>query len=177
VNVDGVWSNGCECADDGFGKSCGSATGFNQVVQGQSFSKLGVLPLAGGENWFSVTFNGSTDPSYHPQISIAATGGDDIRFDVQSGSSCSAGALNCAVEGNAAATNRTNWEIVWSNGDPNATFGVGCGDTSRVCNSCNCTASGYNGMPQAGYFGTVFIRVHRVTGAPTCHSYTLTVKD
>jgi hypothetical protein len=30
-------------------------------------------------------------------------------------------------------------------------------------------------MPVVGNNGTVYIRVHRVTGGPTCNTYTLTV--
>jgi hypothetical protein len=141
-------------------------------------SRTGVLPLAGEENWFQVTFNGATNTSYHPHITVSAAGGDDVRVDVFNGSSCSAATLSCPGEGNSAATNRTNWEMFWSNGDPSATAGIGCGASGgpnkNICNSCSCTATGYNPMPTAG---TVYIRVHRVTGSPTCNSYTLSVTD
>jgi hypothetical protein len=169
VDVNGTYSDGCECADDGFGKSCGAATGLGNIGIGGSTSKSGVLPLAGEENWFQVTFNGSTsNNSYHPHITISSTGGDDVRFDVFNGSSCSAGTLSCPGEGGSAATNRTNWEVL---AQPGGSAGApGCGNTTN-CNTCNCT-SAFTALP---FVGTVYIRVHRVGGSPTCNSYTVSV--
>jgi hypothetical protein len=181
VDVDGLWSTGCECTDDGFGKSCASATGLGTIGEPGSTSKSGVLPLAGEENWFLVTFNGALGTGYHPHVSISSTGGDDIRFDVFNGASCFSGTLSCPGESNSAAANRTNWEVFWTNGDPNATVGLGCGASGgvdkNICNSCSCSSFGYNGMAAVGNGGSVYVRVHRVTGSPTCHSYTLSVSD
>jgi hypothetical protein len=127
----------------------------------------------GEENWFSVTFNGATDSHYHPHITISAVAGDDIRFDVFNYSeSCSAAPLLCPAEGNSAATNITNWDMSFV-GDAN---GIGCGDTFR-CNTCSCTVAGNTMLPQAHTFSSVFIKVHRVFGRPTCNNYVLTVID
>jgi hypothetical protein len=180
VDVDGAWSNGCECQDDGLGKSCGAATGLGNVNQGGgSTSKVGVLPLPNEENWFQVTFNGTRDTSYHPHVTISSV--DDIRFDIFNGLNCSSPTLSCPGEGNAPSSNRTNWEVFWSNGDGRATSGLacgaGCGPQQCVCNSCVCTSTGYNGMQAPGNGGTIYIKVHRVTGSPTCHTYTLSVTD
>jgi hypothetical protein len=177
VDVNGSWSDGCECTDDGFGKFCNAATGLGNVGNFGSVSKTGVLPLAGEENWFQVTFVAPLNNSYHPHITISTSAvGDDIRFDLFNGG-CGAGTLSCPSEFGSAATNRTNWEVRSTNGDEGAIgCGAGCGRDQCVCHSCNCT-SAYNGMPQVGSGGTVFIRVHRASGSPTCNTYTLSVTD
>jgi len=173
VDVDGIWSDGCECQDDAFAKSCAGATSLGTIGIGQSTSRTGVLPLASEENWFVVTFNGArTTNSYHPRITVTSAGGDNIRFDILNG--CGGSTLNCPNEGGSAAA-VTNWEEVSNGlGDPN---GIGCGNSTTACNStCNCT-SAYSGMPAVGNNGTVYIRVHRITGSPTCNNYSLSVTD
>jgi hypothetical protein len=175
VDVNHSWSDGCECPDDGFGKSCTSASGLGNIGVPGSTSRTGVLPLAGEENWFIVTFNGTRNNSYHPHITISASGGDDIRFDIFTGPTCGGGTLSCPSEGGGAAANITNWEEVENQGADQS--GLGCGSSTVRCNTtCNCT-TGYIAMPVVGSNGTVFIRVHRVFGSPTCNSYTLSVVD
>jgi hypothetical protein len=136
--------------------------------------RSGVLPLAGEENWFKVTFVGDVNNNaYHPHITITS-GSDDIRFDVQSGASCSSGLLSCPAEGNGAAANLKNWEVKASPGGniTGVACGAGCGPNKCICNGCVCTSTGFSPLP---FVGTVYIKVHRVTGSPTCNTYTLSV--
>jgi hypothetical protein len=168
VDVDGQWSNGCECADDSWGKTCGAATGLGNIYQGQGTSRSGKLPFTNGENWFQVTFpTPPSNPGNHPVISISS---DDstFRFDVY-GSTCGSGAKGCLNEGGSALS-RYSWDVFGGG----ATNGIGCGDTSKFCYSCNCSYPGYIPTPAVG---TVLIRVFRPGGAASCLNYTLSVSD
>jgi hypothetical protein len=137
-----------------------------------STTRTGVLPLAGEENWFVVNFVGSGNVN-HPHVTIAGT--DDIRFDMMNGSSCAAPSLSCPGEGNSPATNRTNWEVATTGGDVNGiSCGAACGPNQCTCKTCSCTGTPYSPTPPVG---TVYIKVHRVTGTPTCHPYTLTISS
>src|SRR5207253_8557656 len=141
---------------------------------GGATSKMGVLPLPNEENWFLVTFNGARNNSYHPQITISSV--DDIRFDLFSGASCSAPTLSCPNESNNPSTNIKNWEEIANQGGNEG--GIHCGSSTLACNSpCDCGRPAYNGMPVVGSNGSIYIKVHRVTGSPTCHTYTLSVTD
>ena len=171
VDVNSAYSDGCECLDSPTAKTCGAATALGTLGIGASLNRTGVLPLAGGENWFVVTFTGNGSTSYHPRIQISASGGDALRFDVLT--SCAGGGLPCSVEGGSS-TNRTIWEVQYANGSPS---GIGCGSATTPCNStCVCT-SPFQPIPPVGNNGTVFIRVFRASGAVTCNAYTLTVAN
>ncbi len=179
VDVNRVWSDGCECTDDAFGKSCGVATSLGVLrVPGQgtptSTSASGVLPLAGEENWFQVTFSDSNISSYHPKITIS--GDANVKFDVF-GSSCSTGVQGCA---DGSANLVTTWEVQ-GGGDQNA---PGCPSTDNSCSGdahpeCagRCSACCTSAYSAVGSVGTVLIRVRRNTTAVTCNSYTLSVSN
>src|SRR5262249_46987363 len=65
-NVDGSYSDGCECQDQGGGNACGTATGLGSLALGASVLRSGNLPAAGAEDWYIVTFTGNTSTAYHP---------------------------------------------------------------------------------------------------------------
>jgi hypothetical protein len=147
--VDGVYSTGCECQDNGFGKSCNTSTGLGTIPLGAQTQVSGNLPLAGEEAWFQVTFAYTTATTYHPRISLTANPGNAFRFDVLT--SCAFGSLACADGG--ISTGRTDWEV----------FGGG-------------QPTGFSYAPTPAV-PTVFVRVLRANGAITCSPFTLTVSN
>jgi len=159
-DIDKTYPNGCECADDNFGKDCGSATGLGTLALTASTQRSGVIPSSGGENWFVVTFAYTTATSYHPSISLTSAAGNTFVFDLYT--SCSLGTLACGSEGGLS-TARTSWDVIGGG----ASNGVGCTGLGT------CT-SAYSATPSVG---TVFIKVRRASGAPTCGGYTLTVAN
>jgi hypothetical protein len=84
VDLDGVWSNGCECFDDGGGSDCGHAVGFGNIHIGGSGSKNGTLPRSNQQDWFIVTFPDGGNQSYHPKITLTSSDGN-IVMDVFNG--------------------------------------------------------------------------------------------
>ncbi len=148
ANPNLFYSDGCECADSPYAKSCGGASALGTIGVGATpITRSGALPLANEENWFLVTFQYTTATSYHPQISLAGGG---FVFDVYT--DCSFTPLGCATEGGSS-VDRTSWEV------------TGGG---------NSTGLTYAPTPSVG---TVYIRVRRGSGALSCSSYTLTVSN
>jgi len=146
-NPNGSYADGCECQDDSWGKGCGSATSLGTIAVTGSTMRTGVLPLAGEENWFLATFQYTTATNYHPAITLTGTG---MVFDVFT--SCSLGVLNCTTEGGQS-TSRTSWEVQGGGAPTGLTYSP------------------------TGSVGTVYIRVRRASGSPTCGTYTLTVSN
>jgi hypothetical protein len=151
VNVDGTYSNGCECTDSPYGTSCLSATGIGTIAVGGSTSRSAPLPNLNQENWFSVTFQYTSAPSYHPHIILTVPAGNTMVMDVTTDCSTT---FNCVAEGGGVSTARTEWEV------------TGGGDSS---------GTGYS--PTGSVGGTTYIRVRRTSGSPTCGSYTLSISN
>jgi hypothetical protein len=151
VNVDGTYSDGCECQDDVFGKSCSAVTSEGSVDLGQTINITGLLPIAGEQNWFEVTFPDYTAPTFHAKITLSTNPGSQFLFNVYD-PSCADTALPCGDGGNSTA--RTTWEM--SETDTNSPI-----DT----------------FPTVGSGGVVYVEVYRASGAPTCSSYVLTISD
>jgi|GEM_PF-2711391 len=152
-NDDGQYANGCECCDDSLGKSCGAPTGLGQLAIGQTITKTGVLPAAGESDWLQVTFSNEGNKGFHGKIAFAANPNNEFAFDVDS--SCNATPLPCGDGGSC--TSKTTWEVFYG-----------------------AQASGNPGDPNwqpIAPIGTVYIRVYRVSGSPTCDTYTLTVGE
>jgi len=158
-DVDGQYCDGCECKDDGWGKSCGAASNLGSVGVGASTSATGVLPFAGDENWFSVTFTGNNSTSFHPNVFFSNNPNGEYVFDMQPnacGGTCNPAvpATCCGSEGNGPCVAKVDWETFYQ-------VGFNCIGSNRP-NQCNL-------IP----IGTVYIRVYRATGGPTCDSFTI----
>ena len=104
ANPDGSYANGCECADAGFGKTCGTSTLLNTLGIGGTITRNGNLPAVGAENWFTVTFAYTTATSYHPHIVLTSPSGTTMKMDI--GKTCTAAA--CGLTGG---TGVTDWEV------------------------------------------------------------------
>lgn len=154
-DLDGKYSNGCECCDDALGQSCGAATPEGPLVIGQSINVTGVLPRAGEEKWVAVSFTGdSTQKAYHPSIVLSGGSAGEFAFDIYA--SCGGAALACGIEGGTC-TAKTSWDVAYgaqATGNP--------GDP--------------NWQPIAAV-GTVYVRVFRATGSATCDQFALAISD
>ena len=150
VDVDGLYSDGCECKDDAFGKTCATITDVGTVDLGGKVTETGVLPLASEQNWFKVDFADYTSATFDAQITISPS--SEFLFNVYA-ASCTPTLLACGDEGTTS-TGLASWAM--SETDtlvPIATF------------------------PTVGPAGVVYVEVYRKSGAPTCDSYTLTITD
>jgi hypothetical protein len=159
--VNKTYSDGCECGDNGYGKSCGSATGLGTLGYGGVAQVSNVVmpqPAANWEEtWYVVQFpaaNVNPSTAYAPHIYFSQNPGGQYVFDVYS--NCSyAKAYDCQVEGGIS-TRRTDFSI------------NGHGDWGT--NTWGPTAD-------VGNAGLVYIRVYRAFAAQTCDPYTLVVTD
>jgi hypothetical protein len=73
--------------DDSAGAGCGSARDLGAVAVGASaMSEVAVIPVAGGEDWYSVTLAPLASPMTFgggtPTIQLTMNEGDAFRFDV-----------------------------------------------------------------------------------------------
>jgi hypothetical protein len=147
-DVDTFYSTGCECDDDTYADSCGTAADFGEVNSG-SITVDGVLPVNTDVDWIRVSFPaGSGRPGGGtPSISFAARPSSDYYFSLY---------YNCsgtqAVCGSGAATGRTEYSFV--------------DDQSN--------SAGYSSNGSA-WPDDIYIKVYRTGGAPTCTHYQLEV--
>jgi len=152
-NLDGACSNGCECASSGTSSTCGNPTSLGGLQVGQGTSYVGNLVPAAQEAYLSVTFNGNTNPLYHPHITLTQ-GAAEFLFDVEV--NCSGTLIGCAVEGGAS-NGRSEWEEVYTGGD-----------STNVAN--------FQAIPPVGTAGQVIIHVYRKPGLQvTCNNFALTI--
>ncbi len=152
-DLDMQYANGCECCDDPLGKSCGSPTGAGQLAIGQTVSKSGQLPVAGESDWIQVTFSNEGNKAFHALVTFATNPNNEFAFDIDS--DCSPTSLPCGEGGSC--TGKTTWEVFYgaqATGNP--------GDPSW--------------QPIAP-IGSVYIRVYRVSGGPTCDQWTLNISE
>jgi hypothetical protein len=152
-NDDGNITNGCECCDDPLGKSCSAPTGLGGLILAQTIDKTGQLPAAGESDWLQVTFSNEGNKSFHGHIFFTANPNNEFAFDLNS--NCNPTPLNCGDGGSC--TGKTEWEVFY-----------GAQATGNPTDA--------NWSP-IGAIGTVYIRVYRVTGAPSCDNYTLRITE
>lgn len=142
------------CTDDRAGTTCATALslGASIAVGGMAMSDMAVIPIAGGGDWYSVTFEPSatamTPGGGTPTIAFAVNEEDAFRFDVLT--ACGTPAT-CAM---GMSTELTSYSFTDDQSMP--------GDmqwTTRM-----------NDWPS-----TLTIRVHRTTPGASCASYRLTV--
>lgn len=150
ANIDGLYSNGCECRDTFYNTSCGGPAANVTVGISQSFSYTGNLPLSAEQDWFKVSYPSNTSPSYHPKITIAGDTG--VVFAVYG--SCGGGTIGCNDGGGGAGI--TTWETQYT-----ANANVNEGGTYITFGSGN----------------TVWVEVYRASGALTCNNYIITFSD
>jgi hypothetical protein len=154
VNVNVLYSDGCECLDAGYGQSCNAATGLGTINVGSpDTSRNGNLPAPNEENWFIVTFAYTNQPNYHPHISLTPAAGTTMLFDVVN--ACGIGAPGCGLTGGGGMSGTVStgngWEV----------FGGGASNGQT-----------YSPTPSVG---TLYIRVYQTGGARSCAQYTLSV--
>jgi hypothetical protein len=154
-DIDGQFQNGCECADQNKGKSCQTATAIGALPTGAMLSSTGNLPAAGLENWFSVSFTGTTQAS-NPKVVLSTNPGNQFKIDVFS--DCNKGMSAACSEPGQSSVGVTTFEMKNTMGDPNG--------------------NGTGTPPWSSAQGTFYVRVSRVAGSnPTCDTYGLTWSD
>jgi hypothetical protein len=161
-DIDGLYSTGCECCDDGNSKSCGGGyLGSLGVNSSSIINVTGKLPSNSEADWFYVNFTGNGDINFHPHVSI---GGDTgIVFSVYGG--CGGTPLGC-LDGSAQGV--IAWDEYYDmtqnpKPDPNSKAQNGTSNFIAIA-------------PVAGT-GTIYIKVFRANGNPTCNQFTLTVSN
>ncbi|MBK8255919.1 MAG: hypothetical protein IPK82_25040 [Polyangiaceae bacterium] len=151
-NVDGLCSGGCECQASGVSQSCASPQSLGTVNIGQTVTTSANLVPNGVEAWYTVTFTGNTNASYHPRVRLTTNPGSAYQFDIRT--NCAGGTIACGTEGGVSNA-VTDWE----------TFVTG-------------TAGYYNPIPPVGNNGTILIHVFRKAGQPlSCSPFTLSVSN
>jgi hypothetical protein len=168
VDVNGSFSDGCECLDSALPHSCGSAAGSatdmgNIAVGANNSSTPANNPVTTNSDWYKVTFlNTKTDKLAHPKISFVTNPGDSFRLEVVLGS-CGGSVPACGSEGGTTATNQAVWETSYlssATGDPTDPAWTPIASGSYT--------------PAAATYASVWVRVFYKTGAvATCSPYQL----
>lgn len=153
-DVNGVYMDGCECKGTMNATTCATATMVAALTLGGSTTLTGNLPAAMLESWFQLSFGGSNkDHAYHPHVALSTNPSNEFLFDVISG--CSGPSLACGeTTADGGSVGLTDWEELYG---PDAGTGDG-------------------GIPVPPV-GSVYVRVYRAPGKPTCDSFVLTVSD
>jgi len=143
------------CVDDHAGASCAMAHPLGTVAVGaMAMSDVAVIPMAGGEDWYSVTFTPLSSPMMFgggtPRIRFSMNEGDAFRLDVST--ACGA-AATCGM-GAPTATALTEYSFTDDQSMP--------GD--------NQWSSRMNAWPT-----TLHIRVRRTTPGASCAHYVVAV--
>jgi hypothetical protein len=163
-DINGTWTDGCECKTTGTSNSCTSPTsiGSGTLALGGTAGYTGNLVPAGEEAFLTITFSGNTSLSYHPHITMTQ-GFNEFAFDIYS--TCG-NALSCGNEGGSS-NGLTNWEVAYTAGDPNS-----------HPPPPNQALSNYIPIPAVGNGGTVIIHVYRRSGQPvSCNNYVLAISN
>jgi hypothetical protein len=164
-DMNGTWTDGCECADDGVPNVCSSAVSLGTVGLDPAtpLTKTGNLSPTGDVDWYSVTINASYC-SFNPIISITGT---SVRMKVYK--SCSLTTIPCGSSNSG--VNLTTWQFTYA-----ATCGVNKDidywDYNTVGTFLN------SDMPtRVGGYITLYIRVEAIASSSTCLPYTLTINN
>jgi hypothetical protein len=147
----GTYAQGCACHEDTAGTTCATVTNEGTIGLGQTINVSGVLPIAGGENWYEFSFPDYEDATFHAKITLSVDTGSEFLFNVYD-PTCASTALACGDGGSSTA--RTTWEI--SETDTNSPILT---------------------FPAVGSGGVVYVEVYRASATPTCDGYTLTISD
>ena len=147
-DVDTVYSTGCECADEGFGNTCGSAANQGSFFNGDNQNITGKLPVSNQVDWIQVTFpsNSSRPGGGTPHVHFVSNPQGSHKFDVY---------LNCGGSQS-------------SCGD--APDSLGLTEWNFTDNQPSAFSSNGNPWPE-----NVFIRVYRTSAGNLCQSYVLNV--
>jgi hypothetical protein len=166
VDFDQSCSDGCECLASLTQALCTNAISlFSGVLQpGQSITPYtaNMAPRTVTDAWFTLTFGGNGQFSFHPKITITSLNNE---FEMNVNSNCAGGTLNtCGDNGTSYSDGVLTWEEFYTAGDP----------TSKTAGG----ASNFNAIALPGSNGQVWIHVYRKNGAtPTCNQYTITASD
>lgn len=156
MNVDGTYSNGCECADLGIGKNCGTSTVRPTIVVGGTQTTNFNLPANNEEAWIAIPFAYTTAITYHPHLALTPATGTTMRMDVMTGCVTNSTGFACDMAGDVASpVGLLTWDI-FGGGDPGA------------------GTQPYSPTPSVG---TVFVRIYQTGGARTCAQGTLTATN
>jgi hypothetical protein len=168
-NIDGTFSNGCECQDGAAGNTCGTATNlgsYSAAITPITSTADKIVPAAGatGDNdWYVVSFPPSASMYANrpgvPSITISPTTGFvfDLYDNCGTGTPTTARGCGNGAPASGSATSLTSWSYYDS--CQNGTFQP-CKSTART-----------------DWPATLYIRVRR-TASPSsmsCTSYSLTI--
>jgi hypothetical protein len=165
VNVDGMFANGCECADDtteatpGSGDSCPSTLSMGTLIEGGTTTITGKIATAGDEDWYQVTFTDAGDPGdgscdpFRPNIVFSSNPGSQYRFQVYN--------TDCSTYATCSGASLTDFKYY---------SGAGVNDCCQAGN-----VPGWNTCVDQS--DTLRIRVLRSGTTTTCDSYSLLVKN
>jgi hypothetical protein len=147
-----IYADGCECADDSYGNSCSSPTLLPAQSAGSSATYSGVIVPDGESDWFSVSFPNTGRGPAQGAPKVALTGPNASNFQLDFFSNCSTSAY-CQ---SGAPTGIAVWQFI-----DNQSLGT----------------TAYSGPHTVPWPGTLLFRVHRVVSVATCAaaSYTVTV--
>jgi hypothetical protein len=159
-DLDGRFSDGCECCEDTYGKTCMTPTSGGMLTLGAApLSYTGTIPTKTGEDWFTVTFNSESTTTFNGSIKLTTNPSNEFVFDIVQGS-CTGSTLACGTEGGNS-TAITWWQESYAGPNPPA-------DPTHPTE--------FQAIPT---IGTVFVKVYRAsTSAPaTCDQFVLEISE
>ncbi|MFO0586988.1 MAG: hypothetical protein U0441_05605 [Polyangiaceae bacterium] len=152
-NVDGLCSGGCECLASNVSQACNTPQSLGALAVGAApVTVTANLVPNGVEAWYTITFTGNTNASYHPHVKFTNNPNSAFKFDIRS--NCAGGTISCGSEGTVS-NGVTDWETFNGAGSPGY----------------------YDAIPPVGNNGTILIHVFRASGALSCAGFTLQVSN
>lgn len=150
-DVNRVYNDGCECADDSFGgPTCQTAYDVGPIQAGQTATITGRLPDPSSVDWLLVTFPINGRPG-SGNVQVQLTARPDPSYTLEVRQSCGAGPTGCGSGGNANGV--THYQFL-----DNQSYGQ--------------TAWSSNGT---SWPNALYIKVKRSGGVPSCATYTVTI--
>jgi hypothetical protein len=171
VDVDGIFSNGCECADSLTPHSCAAAKDLGTLSVGSSKLASSVAPVPGRDDWYKLTLLNVKDNNLaHPKLEFITNPGSAFVLEVVP-DACGSTSPSCSEGGTATAM--TTWESYY------ISSAGSCGQAnyspiptllpSSAKRSCT---------PVTDVNVTIYFRVYYRTGAAaTCAGYTIQAQN
>lgn len=178
-DIDGNYTNGCECSQSTFPSSCDSAypASSTSIAIDGSTAVSGNITPQDKVDWFTVSFATGASCAYNPKI-VLNNNGAPIAMQVLTGTCSAQGSFACSETGTNSGRDITTWEF---------TYGNNCAaDSTNSPTPNNGSGLGINPNSQSGPFingdnftpsGPIYIKVYSTGSSTTCLNYTLTFSN
>ncbi|MCA9599865.1 MAG: putative metal-binding motif-containing protein, partial [Myxococcales bacterium] len=176
-DLDGTFSNGCECQAQpspvNTGSVCSSAINIGTLsdVAQTTVTVNGNAPVSGRDIWYTFNATDDTDTNgdeYHMDVRFLTNPGNTYRMDVYRGGCSGSGGIQIA----SAESSITDWKTDFNRTSTGCSGITPCGEGN--CHPASNPSSSWNFCNNNT--STFYVRIYNV-GAPTCSAYSLQLSN